>query len=404
MNHPSAGVWSANGFFCHITDETGERSVKLLHLSDLHLGKRLNGFSLWEDQKYLLRQILEITEQEAPDCVVIAGDLYDKSVPPEEAVGLLDWFLVGLSCRCAAVFLISGNHDSPGRLAFGRQLLEKGGVYVAGEYDGTVAQYALTDAFGTVRLFLLPFIKPVRVRKALGVEAETSEQAMSAVLSRLTLEPGERNVLVAHQFVTGAIPSESEEVVIGGTDGISAELFAPFDYTALGHIHRSQWVGSERVRYCGSPLAYSFSEGDQVKSVTVVELREKGQVTVWETALPPLRRMTTLRGRYEELTAKAFYEGASYQSDYIRAILTDEEDVVDAAAKLRIIYPNLMKLEYDNLRTSRAEELTFEERPEEKSPLDLLEELYRQQNNQEMSREQRELAQRLMQEIREVEA
>ena len=408
MNHPSAGVWSANGFFCHITDETGERSVKLLHLSDLHLGKRLNGFSLWEDQKYLLRQFLEITEQEAPDCVVIAGDLYDKSVPPEEAVGLLDWFLVGLSCRCAAVFLISGNHDSPERVSYGGRLMKKSGIYVAPVYEGKTEKVEFTDEYGKVCIHLLPFIKPAVVRHAFeGGEFEKEAEAVcdhqSAVkmaVSHMDIDTDVRNVLIAHQFVTGAMRCESEEVSVGGLDNIDASVFDGFDYVALGHIHSPQAVGRDQVRYCGTPLKYSFSEVGQEKSITVVELKEKGNVDISAILLRPLRDMRKIRGSYMEVTAKSFYENENC-GDYLHVTLTDEEDVLDGLQKLRVIYPNIMQLEYDNRRTRGNMELTAAQAVEKKSEMELFMEFYELQNNQPMSQVQKEFVGNIIREVKE---
>lgn len=374
--------------------------MKLIHLSDLHLGKRVNDFSMLEDQQYILAEILQIIDREEPDGVLIAGDVYDKSVPSAEAVALLDDFLVRLSKRELRIFVISGNHDSPERMAFGGRLMERSGVHLAPVYDGKVEPVVLTDQYGPVKLYLLPFVKPSHVRRCFPErEIATYTDAVAAAIEAMGVDTTVRNVLVTHQFVTGAARCDSEELSVGGTDNVDAAVFDPFDYVALGHIHGPQQVGRETVRYCGTPLKYSFSEAGHKKSVTVVELGEKGAVTIRTIPLKPLRDMVELRGTYEELTLRAFYEGTSYPRDYIHITLTDEEDIPDAVGKLRIIYPNLMKLDYDNKRTRAGIHLEGAEDVQQKSPLELLEEFYSSQNGQPMSEEQRAFARDMMERI-----
>lgn len=374
--------------------------MKLIHLSDLHLGKRVNEFSMLEDQQHILREILRIIDREAPDAVLIAGDVYDKSVPSAEAVGLLDEFLVDLSRRELQVFVISGNHDSPERMAFGGRLMERSGVHLAPVYDGKVTPFTLCDGLGPVKLYLLPFVKPSHVRRCFpDREIASYTDALSVAIEAMEVDEAERNVLVTHQFVTGAARCDSEEISVGGTDNVDAAVFAPFDYVALGHIHGPQQVGRETVRYCGTPLKYSFSEAGQQKSVTVVELGEKGSVAVRTVPLTPLRDLVELRGTYQELTFRGFYEGTSYQRDYVHITLTDEEDIPDAVSKLRIIYPNLMKLDYDNQRTRAGIVLEGAEDAQRRSPLELLEEFYEKQNGQPMGQEQRSFARAWMERI-----
>lgn len=374
--------------------------MKLIHLSDLHLGKRVNDFSMLEDQQYILAEILQIIDREKPDGVLIAGDVYDKSVPSAEAVALLDDFLVRLSKRELRIFVISGNHDSPERMAFGGRLMERSGVHLAPVYDGRVEPVVLTDEYGPVKLYLLPFVKPSHVRRCFPErEISTYTDAVAAAIEAMGVDTTARNVLVTHQFVTGAARCDSEELSVGGTDNVDAAVFDPFDYVALGHIHGPQQVGRETVRYCGTPLKYSFSEAGHKKSVTVVELGAKGSVTIRTIPLKPLRDMVELRGTYEELTLRAFYEGTSYPRDYIHITLTDEEDIPDAVGKLRIIYPNLMKLDYDNKRTRAGIHLEGAEDVQQKSPLELLEEFYSSQNGQPMSEEQRAFARDMMERI-----
>ena len=373
--------------------------MKLIHLSDLHLGKRVNEFSMLEDQRYILTEILQIIDEEQPDGVLIAGDVYDKSVPSAEAVALLDDFLVSLSQRKRQVFVISGNHDSPERMAFGGRLMEVSGVHLAPVYDGRVTPLVLSDAYGPVKFYLLPFVKPAHVRRCFPErEIATYTDALAVAIEAMEVDPADRNVLVTHQFVTGAARCDSEELSVGGTDGVDVSIFAPFDYVALGHIHGPQQVGRETVRYCGTPLKYSFSEAGHQKSVTVVELEEKGKVTVRTVSLTPMRDLAELRGTYEELTFRGFYEGTSYPKDYVHITLTDEEDIPDAVSKLRIIYPNLMKLDYDNKRT-RADVSLDGGGEVEKSPLELLEEFYEKQNGQPMGKEQQAFAKALMERI-----
>lgn len=378
--------------------------MKLMHLSDLHLGKRLNEFSLLEDQSFILQQLVELVRSEQPDCVLLAGDIYDKPVPPAEAVTLFDDFLNKLA-QLTTVCVTSGNHDSAERLAFGAQLMREGGVHFCGLYTGEPQCVTLQDAYGSVHIYLLPFLKPAHVRHCLPpTEAEqvtNYHEALRCAVERLHINAAERNVLVAHQFVTGAQTAGSEAVNVGGVDNIGAEVFADFDYTALGHIHKAQNVGSERVRYSGTPLKYSFAEWQQEKSVTLVELGEKGSVSVTALPLAPLRDLRKLRGSYEELMSKDFYDELPKDSDgllrdFYHLTLTDEEDVPDAVQKLRSVYKNLLQLEYDNKRTRTDNAIEGAERVVEKSPLELMEEFYQLQNNQVLSEKQRAYLQRLL--------
>lgn len=378
--------------------------MKLMHLSDLHLGKRLNEFSLLEDQCFILQQLVELVRSEQPDCVLLAGDIYDKPVPPAEAVTLFDDFLNKLA-QLTTVCVTSGNHDSAERLAFGAQLMREGGVHFCGLYTGEPQCVTLQDAYGSVHIYLLPFLKPAHVRHCLTPEeaeqVTTYHEALRCAVERLHINAAERNVLVAHQFVTGAQTAGSEAVNVGGVDNIGAEVFAAFDYTALGHIHRAQNVGSERVRYSGTPLKYSFAEWQQEKSVTLVELGEKGSVSVTALPLAPLRDLRKLRGSYEELMSREFYDELPKDSDgllrdFYHLTLTDEEDVPDAVQKLRSVYKNLLQLEYDNKRTRTDNAIEGAERVVEKSPLELMEEFYQLQNNQALSEKQRAYLQSLL--------
>lgn len=374
--------------------------MKFIHLSDIHLGKRVNGYSMLEDQKVILNQILNIIDEEKPQGILIAGDVYDKTIPPIEAVELFDDFLVRLAGRQIPVFIISGNHDSPERLAFGGRLLDTTGIHISPVYSGQVTPISLADDDGNVNLYMLPFVKPAHVRRFFPEEEiESYTDAVRVAVEQMAVDPEQCNVLVTHQFVTGAETSESEEISVGGTDNVDASVFADFDYVALGHIHGPQNIGSEKVRYCGTPLKYSFSEAHHKKSVTVVELGQKGELGVRTVPLVPGHDMVELKGTYEELTAKQFYESTTWQEDYVRITLTDEEDIVDAIGKLRVIYHNLMKLDYDNKRTRSSNEITAVENMEKKSPLNLFGELYEKQNNAPMSQEQEIFMQELIEKI-----
>ena len=377
--------------------------MKFVHLSDLHLGKRVNGFSMVEDQQYISEQILALVAQVRPDGALLAGDLYDKAVPSAEAVALLDDFLVRLSRLCE-VFLISGNHDSPERLAFGGRLMERSGVFVSPVYSGAVTPLTRQDAFGPVQLYLLPFVKPAQVRRCFpDLEINSYNDALAAVLSAMEVDPTQRNILMTHQFVTGAAPCDGEDLSVGGTDQVDGALFDAFDYVALGHLHSPQAVGRESLRYCGSPLKYSFSEARQEKSLTVVELGPKGQVSVSALPLRPMRDMVELRGSYEALTYRGFYQDTAYPESYVHITLTDEEDIPDAVRKLQVIYPYLMKLTYDNRRTQAAGLGEDWEAAERQSPLELLEAFYAAQNGAAMDDAQRAYAQALLETLEEAE-
>ena len=373
--------------------------MKLIHLSDLHLGKRVNEFSMLEDQAFILQEILRIIDEEQPQAVLLAGDIYDKSVPSGEAVQLFDGFLWELSSRKLQVFVISGNHDSPERLSFGGRLMEGSGIHLSPVYSGKVEPVVLEDAYGPVNVYLLPFLKPAHVRRYFPEEEiGTYTEALGKAVEALEIHKEQRNVLVTHQFVTGASRSDSEEISVGGSDNVDASVFDDFDYVALGHIHGPQNIGSPRIRYCGTPLKYSFSEVGQQKSVTVAELKEKGALEVTARPLTPLRDLREIRGSYLEVTAKSFYEGRN-REDYLHITLTDEEDIPDGAAKLRVIYPNLMRLDYDNARTRSRNLPEGAEEPAAKPPLELFEEFYERQNNQPMTEEQIRFSRELMETI-----
>lgn len=363
--------------------------MKLMHLSDLHLGKRVNEYSMLEDQEYILKRIAAIADAEKPDGIIIAGDVYDKSVPSAEAVSLFDDFLFQLARRKLQVFVISGNHDSPERIAFGSRIMDAGGIHMSPVFNGTIEPIQVSDEYGEINFYLLPFVKPAHVRR-FNEETEINSytDAIRCVIEGMNIDTNKRNVLVTHQFVTGASRSESEEVSVGGADNVDADVFNGFDYVALGHLHSPQNCGSEHIRYCGTPLKYSFSEAKDHKSVTIVELAEKGKLSYRTIDLVPRHDLVELKGTYEELTLKSFYENTTWQEDYTHITLTDEEDVPDAIGKLRTIYHHLMKLDYDNKRTRSSVSISGDAEAESKTPYELFAEFYELQNNQPMNEEQ----------------
>ena len=374
--------------------------MKLIHLSDLHIGKRVNEFSMLEDQEYILKKIINAIDDECPDGIIIAGDIYDKSIPSAEAVELFDDFLVSLAKRKLQVFVISGNHDSPERIAFGNRLMDASGIHLSPVYDGNVIPFCLHDDYGEVNIFMLPFVKPANVRRFFpDSEIVSYTDAVRIAIQNMPVNSANRNVLITHQFVTGALRSESEDISVGGSDNIDASVFDEFDYVALGHIHGPQNIGSERVRYSGTPLKYSFSEASHQKSVTVVELGEKGCLSVRTVPLTPQRDMAEIEGSYNELTRKSYYENTSYQDDYMHITLTDEEDILDAMGKLRVIYHNVMKLDYDNKRTRHSAEVNGSDAVETKTPFELFAEFYELQNNAPMSEEQSALINQMIEKI-----
>jgi len=368
--------------------------MKLLHLADLHIGKKVNGFSMLEDQKYILSQICDIVATEKTEVVLIAGDVYDKSVPPAEAVEVLDEFLTSLVNLDQKILIISGNHDSEERLAFASRVMKQAGVYMTPVFAGTVEKIVLQDAYGDVHFYMLPFMKPGKATEVITALNEN-------------IDKQKRNILVAHQFLTGAVPSESEEFMVGGIENMDAGLFADYDYVALGHIHRAQQISvrkgsgekcNAQIHYAGTPLKYSFSEVNHKKSVTIVDIKEKGDLCFLLVELHPLRDMREVKGTYMEITARENYQNTNIR-DYMHVTLTDEEDIPDVIAKLRVIYPNLMKLDYDNTRTRSRRTITTENTVEKKTPMELFGDFYEQQNNQKMTEEQFSFAKNILEKI-----
>lgn len=360
------------------------------HLSDLHIGKKVNKKSLLEEQEHILDTIVRAVEDRKPDGVLVAGDIYDQPVPSAEAVALFDDFLVRLQSLGTQVFVISGNHDSAERIAFASRIMNRSGVYMSPVYAGETTPVLLSDDFGEVAIYMLPFVKPATVRYWAGEDTiKTYDDAVRYAVGKMEVDPSRRNVIIAHQYITDAERSDSEEVSVGGVENVDASVFNAFDYVALGHLHRPQSCSRKTVRYSGSPLKYSFSEVKDKKGIVVVELGKKGDVRMDTIPLEPLHDWHDLRGTYDELTAKSFWDGTPYRDDFVRVTLTDEEDIPDAIGKLRTVYHNLMELQYDNKRTrSGMTTVGGAEKVHEKTPQELFSELYEKQNGQPMSDDQ----------------
>lgn len=375
--------------------------MRFLHLADLHIGKRVNGFSMIEDQKFVFEQVYNVIENEKIDGIIMAGDIYDKPVPSAEAVKLFDEMLTRLVSINLPIFVISGNHDSAERIGFGSDILSAAKVYMSRVYNGNLQKIELEDDYGKINVYLLPFIKPATV-KNIYKEAEIKDydDALEYVLSQEKIDETKRNVIVSHQFVTDAMRSESEEVSVGGLDNVSVENYEAFDYVALGHIHRAQQMGRESARYAGTLLKYSFSEEKHNKSMTIVDLKEKGNIEIKEIPVKPLHDLKTIKGKFSKITSEEFYKELK-KEDYYRAVLTDEDDILNAIGKLKSIYPNLMSMEYDNTRTRSYSVVDNVETGEAKSPLDYFEKFFEKQNGRKMSEKQRDYLLEILGEARE---
>lgn len=382
--------------------------MKLLHISDLHIGKRVNEFSMIDDQKHVLRQIINIIKEHTVEAVLISGDVYDKTQPSAEAVELLDHFLTDLkNCNCS-VFIISGNHDSPERLGFAGKILEKSNIFIAGVFCGNLQSHIISDNFGDLHIHMLPFVKPVVVKSFFDdVKIDTYTDAVNAVISSAQINTNHRNILLAHQFVTSGatqpLLSDSETLSLGGLDNVDANVFEPFDYTALGHIHRPQKIGKETIRYSGSPLKYSFSEVHHKKSAVLINMGKKGDVDFTLIPLSPLRDMREVKGPIDELLRIGTLESGN-REDYIHATVTDEDEVYDAIGQLRRVYPNLMVLDFENSKTMKTEStLDVKENIDTKKPDELFSMFYQMQNNTELSSEQQALLENIFEQVGEIE-
>ncbi len=368
--------------------------MKLLHISDLHLGRKIYEYSMIEEQKNALNQVLEATDKHNIESVLIAGDIYDKSIPTVEAMELFEWFLFELANRNVKVFVISGNHDSSERVSFGAEAFKKSGIYIAKAYRGQVPCVELFDEYGEVYIHMIPFVKPAVVRHFHEGEIEDYNKALESVVANMSYDTAKRNVVMVHQFITGAVRSDSEEVFLGGLDNVDYEIFDDFDYVAMGHIHKPQSMGRKCVRYSGSPVKYSIDEISHKKSMTVIELKEKGSISISTIEFMPLKDIRKIEGTYLELTDRSNYIDTK-TDDYLHVVLNDEQDVPDALRRLKVIYPNILKLEYKNKRTAVNRQAIAPLNAKNKGVFDYISELYEMQNNQEIDKMQLKLVERL---------
>ncbi|WP_027398613.1 exonuclease SbcCD subunit D [Anaerovorax odorimutans] len=379
--------------------------MKFLHISDLHLGKRVYEFSMIDDQKYILDSIIGIIVSEKPEAVIIAGDIYDKAVPSAEAVELFDNFITELSAFDCSIFIISGNHDSGERLNYGSRIMSKRRIYISGSFDGNLKKEVISDKWGDVHIYMMPFLKPSMVRHYFkNHEILTYEDAIRAILENEKINGDNRNILIAHQFVTGSgiIPEtcDSEMVNVGGVDNVDVSLFDSFDYVALGHLHGPQKMARDTIRYSGSILKYSFSEVHQKKSATIIEMGSKQDINIRTIPLKSRKDLREIKGPIKELLKPEVYNIGD-KEDYLSVILTDEESIMDPIGKLRLVYPNIMRLEFENSKSRKRESEVNLSTNEisEKSPIELFENFYTEQNGIKMSNDQRELIGSIMEKI-----
>lgn len=381
--------------------------MKILHLADLHLGKILQEQSLIEDQEYMLKEIINIIKVEKVQVLLISGDVYDKSVPPTEAVNLLDDFLKTLIKELKIkVFIISGNHDSKDRLGFGNKIFEDEGLYIESRYTGILKKVKLEDKYGPLNIYMLPFIKPVEVKKFFEDDLENNyDLAINKIIEKEEIDKSERNIIMVHQFVTaGNVKperTESEVLSLGGIENVDVSNFKSFDYVAIGHVHRPQKIGRDTARYAGTILKYSFSEINHNKSIPIIDIKEKGNITINLLPLKPLRDMREIKGPIEELIKEENYKEGNLE-DYIKAIITNEEPVYDAIGKIKKIYPNTLKLEIQNSKTiNKNEEQNINlEELKKKSELELFSDFYKLQNNLELNEEQKEIVKNIISEVK----
>ena len=375
--------------------------MRFAHMADLHIGKKLGPFDRLEEQRHTLFEALRLIADSRVDAVFLAGDIYDRSVPSAEAVVLADELLTRLS-EIAPIFIVAGNHDSPERLAFGRGLMREKGVYIAGAYDGRVESHTLFDAFGPVHIHLLPFVRPRETEVFFeGADFDTADKAVRAIIGRDGPVPGERNILITHQFVTSRfetpILSDSEVIPAGGLTEVDSAVFDGYQYVALGHLHAAQRAGRDCVRYAGSPLKYSFSETRHVKSLTLGEMDGAGNVKVTLLPLPQMRDLRVLRGPLSKLTDPAYIAGENPE-DYVSVTLTDEVPPAAPMEALSAAYANIAHLE---IPARRAEAAVGSSGADTRTPMELFSDFYRLVSGNELTGEMDEIAREVMQCVRE---
>ncbi|MDR0372375.1 MAG: exonuclease SbcCD subunit D [Nitrososphaerota archaeon] len=377
--------------------------MKFLHLSDLHIGKSVNGVSMIDEQKHIFQQILHYIQSEQVNAVVIAGDIYDTSLPRTEAIRVFDDFLTDLAQKNVAVLIVAGNHDSPERISYANRLLIDKQLFLCGSFAGSLQKVTFTDEHGEIKFWLLPFIKPLLAQNYFREHPiETYDDALTAVIKTTNIDYNTRNVFVSHQFFTKSgvepIRSDSEQNPVGGLDAINTSIIEKFDYVALGHLHGTQKVGVENIRYAGSPLKYSSSESHQTKSILLVELKEKNSNIMTKTLiLTPLHDMRKIKGKLETLISEQVSSLAN-KEDYLHVVLTDEEELIDPMGKLRSVYPNVMSLDFENSRTKNKQSETYLslEQTKQLSPFELFCKFFHKSCGSEMSQEQERIVRGLL--------
>lgn len=387
----------------------GGNKMKILHLADLHIGKVVLEQSMLEDQIYMLQQIIEKIKEQKIELVLISGDVYDRSVPPADAVTVLNNFLkVLIKDLNIKVCLIAGNHDSKERLNFGKEIFLDDGLHICAIYDGKLEKQVLEDEYGKINIYMLPYIKPVEVKKYFDEDEAitTYHDAVRKVLEKEDIDENERNIILSHQFVTaGNIEpekSESETLVLGGTENVDVSVYNKFDYVALGHIHGPQKIGRQTARYAGTMLKYSFSESKQNKCLTIIDYKEKGNIEIdTSIRIKPLRDMREIKGPIEELTSEAVYSKTN-REDYVRAIITNEDQVYDAIGQIKKIYPNTLRLDIENSKSKISVEMQISnlDNIKKKNEVELFNEFYQYQNNQELDEAQLDIIKEVVKEVK----
>lgn len=379
--------------------------MKILHLADLHIGKIIFEQSLLGDQEYMLNKIIEKIKEENIDAILIAGDVYDRSIPQADAIDLLDRFLnILIKELKKKVFIIAGNHDSKERLGFGNKIFENEGLFISSKYEGKIKKVELQDEYGKLNIYMLPFIKPIEVKKYFDDETLSYDETIKKIIEKEDIDESQRNIILTHQFVTSigeeVERTESEVLTLGGTDNVDISNYNKFDYVAIGHVHRPQRIGRDTARYAGTMLKYSFSEVNHKKTMPIIDFKEKGNIDIKLVELKPLRDMREIKGPIEKLIENYEEENAN---DYIRAIITNEEPVYDAIGQLRRIYPNVLKLEVQNSKILSNIEFKTEnlQKVKSKSEVELFNEFYKFQNNIELNVEQKNLIKEVVKEIKE---
>ena len=381
--------------------------MRILHLADLHLGKILQEESLLEDQKYMLEEIIKKVQEENIEIILISGDIYDRSIPQTDAVDMLDYFLNKLIKDLKKqVFIISGNHDSKEILGFGNKIFENDGLYISSKYEGQIKKVELQDEYGKLNIYLLPFIKPVEVKKYFEDEILSYDETIKKIIEKENIDETQRNIILTHQFVTcigeEVERTDSETISLGGIDNVDISNYDKFDYVAIGHVHRPQRIGRDTARYAGTMLKYSFSEVNHKKTIPIIDFKEKGNINIKLVELTPLRDMREIKGPIEELTKKENYKNTNTE-DYIKAIITNEEPVYDAIGQIRKVYPNVLKLEIQNSKSSVSQNDEKEKELQNiknKSEVELFNEFYKFQNYTELNDEQTQVIENIVKEIK----